>query len=287
MEITRDRVKGTLTISQEGYVKKVLGNFGMDQSKPVATAMGAHFTFTAATEEELQDQQEDMEKIPYQSAVGSLMYAMIGTRPDLAYSVGLVCRFMTNPIKEHWLGVKWIMRYMNGTSDMKISYRNEGDFVLKGYCDSDYAADMDKRRSISGIVFTLGGNRISWKSSLQKTVALSTTEAEYVALADAAKEAVWLKGLMNELGFKQEAVDIYCDSQSAIALVKNAVHHERTKHIDVKLHFLRDLISMAKIRVLKIATDTIQLIFSQRFFQWASFKMLWSCSEFQRSDSAH
>ncbi|CAA7061742.1 unnamed protein product [Microthlaspi erraticum] len=162
---------------------------------------------------------------------------------------------MSRPIKEHWLGVKWVLRYLKGAASTKLSYTNEGEFTLRGYCDAYYAADLDKRRSISGIVFTLGGNTISWKSNLQKIVALSITEAEYVALAEATKEAVWLKGLMNELGFEQEAVEIHCDSQSAIALAKNAVHHERTKHIDVKFHFIRDLISKGKIRVLKIATE--------------------------------
>ncbi|CAA7043752.1 unnamed protein product [Microthlaspi erraticum] len=254
MEITRDRSKGILTVSQEGYLTKVLGNFGMDQNKATGTPLGAHFKLQAATEKQSQDQRESMKNVPYQSAVGSLMYAMIGTRPDLAYAVGLVCRFMSDPIKDHWAAVKWIMRYVNGTLKRKLVYKREGEFVIKGYCDSDYAADKDKRRSISEMVFTAGGNPISWRSNLQKIVALSTTEAEYMALAEAAKEAVWLHGLMNELGFKQEAVQIYCDSQSAIALAKNAVFHERTKHIAVKFHFIRDLISMGLVQVLKIAT---------------------------------
>uniref|UniRef100_A0A1J3GF14 Retrovirus-related Pol polyprotein from transposon TNT 1-94 n=1 Tax=Noccaea caerulescens TaxID=107243 RepID=A0A1J3GF14_NOCCA len=182
------------------------------------------------------------------------MYAMIGTRPDLAYSVGLVCRFMSRPVKEHWTAVKWLLRYINGSLKNKLCYRKEGEFVIKGYCDSDYAAYLDKRRSISGMMFTAGGNPISWRSSLQKVAALSTTEAEYMALTEASKEAVWLKGLMNELGFKQEAVNIYSDSQSALALAKNVVFHERTKHIAVKYHFIRDLITNRFFLVVKIAT---------------------------------
>ncbi|CAA7024877.1 unnamed protein product [Microthlaspi erraticum] len=124
MEITRDRSRGILTIFQEGYLTKVLGNFGMDQSKPTGIRLGAHFKLQAATEKESQDQRESMENFPYQSDVGSLMYAMIGTRPDLAYAVGM----------------------------RKLVYKKEREFVIKGYCDSYYAADKDKRRSISGLL---------------------------------------------------------------------------------------------------------------------------------------
>ena len=254
MEIARDRVKGCLSISQEGYLSKVLGTYGMDQSNSVGTPMGVHFKLKAATEKEIADQTEKMESVPYRSVVGSVMYAMIGTRLDLAFAVGLVCRYMSNPIKEHWLAAKWILRYIRGTIDMKLCYRNEGDFIVKGYVDADYAGDMDKRRSTTGMVFTVGGNPVSWRSSLQDVVALSSTESEYIALSEASKEAVWLRGLMNELGFDQGAVSVYCDSQSAIALAKNAVFHGRTKHMQVKYHFIRDLIAEGWVNVVKIST---------------------------------
>jgi len=198
-----------------------------------------------------------MRTVPYQSAVGSLMYSMIGTRPDLAHSVGLVCMFMSKPLKDHRQAVKWILRCIVGTMDRKLCYKNEGGLALEGYCDSYYAADKEKRRSTSGVVFTFGGNTISWRSSLQKVVALSSTKAEYMALTYATKKAVWLKGLVNELGFTQRSVNIHCDSQSAIALAKNAVYHERTKHIDVKYHFIRELVSNGEIQVLKIDTQSV------------------------------
>nr|AAC62132.1 copia-like retroelement pol polyprotein [Arabidopsis thaliana] len=239
MEIVRDRKAGTMSISQEGYLLKVLGNFGMDQAKPVFTPMGAHFKLKPATDEEVMRQSEVMRAVPYQSAVGSLMYSMIGTRPDLAHSVGLVCRFMSKPLKEHWQAVKWILRYIRGSIDRKLCYKNEGELILEGYCDSDYAADKEGRRSTSGV----------------KVVALSSTEAEYMALTDGAKEAIWLKGHVSELGFVQKTVNIHCDSQSAIALAKNAVYHERTKHIDVKYHFIRDLVNNGEVQVLKIDTE--------------------------------
>ena len=150
--------------------------------------------------------------------------------------------------------MKWILRYLNGSPKRKLCYKGEGDFLIRGYCDSDYGGDRDRSKSTTGMIFTVGGNVVSWRSSLQKVVALSTTEAEYYALTEASREAVWLKGLMEELGHKQGAMEIYCDSQGAIALAKNAVFHERTKHIATKLHFIRDLISDGTVKVLKTAT---------------------------------
>ena len=146
------------------------------------------------------------------------------------------------------------MRYIRGSLEMKLCYRKGSDFVLKGYCDSDYAADRDKRRSISGVVFTLGGNTISWRSRLQKVVTLSTTEAEYLAMNDAGKETLWLKGLLMDFGYEQRCVEIFCDSQSAIALSKNNVYHERTKHVDTKYHKIRKIIEKGFLKVTKIST---------------------------------
>ena len=197
-----------------------------------------------------------MSSIPYQNVVGSMMYAMVCTRPDIAYGVSLVSRYMSNPNKSHWLAVKWLARYLKGTQDTCLMYKslNTEKISICGFCDSDYAADLDKRRSISGYCFTFGGNLISWKSSLQHIVALSTTEAEYIALTEAIKEALWLKGIVSELGFNLETVNVFCDSQSAIHLSKNTMYHERTKHIDVRLHFIRDIISNNEIIVNKIGT---------------------------------
>lgn len=230
----------------------------------------------AATPEQLRDEEEYMKSVPYANAVGSIMYSMIGTRPDLAYPVGMICRFMGNPIKEHWLGVKWVLRYIRGTMETKLCYKKGSEFVLRGYCDSDYAADIDGRRSISGVVFTLGGNTISWKSSLQDVVALSTTEAEYMALNEAVKEALWLKGILKEFGYEQRAVEVFCDSQSAIALSKNNVHHERTKHIDTKFHKIRQVIAHGHVNVLRFLLCTIKQISSQRSCQSVSSSQHWT-----------
>ena len=254
MEIERDRVKGCLWVSQESYLRKVLSNFKMDQCKSVTTPLGAHFKLKSPSEKEIEEIRGRMEGVPYQSAVGSIMYAMIGTRPDLAYPVGVISRFMSNPMPDHWSAVKWVLRYIQGSIETRLCFKKKCDFILKGYCDSDYGGDLDQRRSSNGIVFTAGGNTISWRSQLQKVVALSSTEAEYISMSKAIREGVWLKGLAEELGFGQETVEIFCDSQSAIALSNNAVFHERMKHVAQKYHFGRDLIKKKIVSVLKIAT---------------------------------
>ena len=254
MEIKRDREEGVVELSQKEYLQKVLRTFRMENCKPVKTPLGAHMRLKSVTDKEREEEADQMKFIPYANAVGNIMYLMIGSRPDLECPVGMINRFMGKPLMVHWQAVKWVLRYIQGSLDTRLKFKGKGEFVATGYCDSDYSADLDKRRSITGYTFTVGGNVISWRSSLQPVVALSTTEAEYISLTEAAKEAIWLKGLMNKLGFKQRAVEIHCDSQSAIALAKNAVHHERTKHIQKRFHFIRDTITDGETKVLKIST---------------------------------
>lgn len=254
MEIKRNMKKLELEFSQRGYIEKVLKLFQMEKFKPVKTPIGIHFKLKSAREIELREQSEMMKSVPYANVVGSIIYMMIGTRPDIAYAVGMVSRFMGNTIREHWLAVKWLLKYLRGSSEKKLFLSGGAELKLVGYSDSDYSGDLDKRRSVTGFVFSFGGTAISWKSGLQKVVALSTTEAEYIALSESAKEAIWLKNLIAEFRYTQEKVEIFCDSESAIALSKNNVHHERTKHVQNKYHFIRNKIEEGIIRVTKIGT---------------------------------
>ena len=153
--------------------------------------------------------------------------------------------------------MKWIVRYLRGTAVTAIIFGkiSGASHEVAGFVDSNYAADKDKRRSITGFVFTMCGGAISWKSSLQSVVALSTTEAEYIALTEAVKEAIWLRGLVSELGLKQEVVIVSCDSSSAIQLSKNPKYHERTKHIDVRIHFIRDEINKGVMNVVNVPSE--------------------------------
>jgi hypothetical protein len=197
-----------------------------------------------------------MSKVPYASAMGCLMYAMVCTRPDLAHAVSMVSKYMANPGKPHWDAIKWIFRYLKGTTDYDITFvRQKSDLSVVEYVDADYTGDLDDRRSTTSYVFTLTGGPICWKSMIQSTVAMSTTEAEYMALVEAAKEALWLTGLVKELGIQQGGVSLHCDSQSATYLAKNHMYHARTKHIDVRFHKIRELVSIAKLLLKKIHTS--------------------------------
>ena len=253
MEIRRDRGVGKLFLTQENYLKKVLERFGMHDAKSVSTPLASHFRLSAAQSPTSKEEENYMARVPYSRAVGSIMYAMVCTRPDISQAVSVVSRYMANPGKEHWQAVKWILRYLKGTLNTCLEF-GRNDNTLVGFVDSDYAGDLDKRRSLTGYVFCIGGCAISWKATLQHVVALSTTEAEYMAVTEAIKETLWLRGLFGELTLQQGVTTIFCDSQSAIHLTKDQMYHERTKHIDVKYHFIRDVIADKKVLVQKINT---------------------------------
>ncbi|CAL1353780.1 unnamed protein product [Linum trigynum] len=251
MEIYRDRSKKKLFLSQKSYIQKILSRFGMSSAKPLNTPSASNVHLSSAYAPQSEAEKEYMSRVPYASAVGSLMYAMVCTRPDLAHAVSVVSRFMIQPGKEHWQAVKRMFRYLKGTPDVGISFGSDTECLVSGYSDSDYAGDVDTRRSMTGYVFTLGSSVVSWKATLQSAVTLSTTEAEYMALTEAAKEGIWLKGLVGDLGLHHDQALVYCDSLSAICLAKDQVHHERTKHIDVRYHFLR---TEKRIKVKKVGT---------------------------------
>ena len=204
------------------------------------------------------EEEEDMSRVPYESAVGSLMYAMVYTTPNIAHAMGVLSRFMSKPGKEHWTAVKWVFRYFCGTSDYGLCYQGRPglDRVLDihGFVDVEWAGDLDQRRSTSGYMFNLFGGAISWMSKKQSVVALSTIEAEYMAATHASKEAVWLQRLCSSMGLVQGAIRIDCDNQSAIFLAKIPTYHSKTKHIDVQYHFVRDMIEDKKVLLVKVDT---------------------------------
>ncbi|XP_047334161.1 secreted RxLR effector protein 161-like [Impatiens glandulifera] len=223
----------------------------MSSAKPINTPCVANIHLTTLFAPQIDEEKKYMTRVPYSSAVGSLIYVMVCTRPDLAHVVSVVSRFMVQPGKEHWQAVKRIFRYLRRTFDVGLIYRGDTQCLIIGYSDSDYARNVDSRRSMTSYVFTLGGSVVSWKATLQPTVTLSTTEIEYMALTEADKEGIWLKELISDLGQHQDQATVFCDSLSVICLVKDQVHHERTKHIDVRYHFLR---TEKRIKVKKVGT---------------------------------
>ena len=174
IRIVRERSLGLIWLSQENYIKKVLERFNMDKAKPVNCPLAGHFKLSLSQCPTSDEEKNEMQKIPYALVVGSLMYVMVCTRPDIAHVVGVVSRFLSDSGKEHWATVKWILRYLQGTSKMSLC-SGKGEPILDGFTDSDMAGDIDSRKSTSGYLITFAGGAVAWQSRLQKCVALSTT----------------------------------------------------------------------------------------------------------------
>jgi len=250
LEITRDRSQRQLTIHQQRYIDRILDRYGMNDARPIATPLDPHTKLLAGTKTDGEDNQ--IKSVPieaYQSAVGSLMYAMLGTRPDIAYAIGLVSQFNHSPRWNHWLAVKRIFRYLGATRDWGLRYGTSN--VSGGYSDADWGAGED-RKSVGGFVFLLNGGAISWTSKKQNSIALSTTEAEYMSMTQAAKEILWLRVLLDELGaFRhiEQLSQLHGDNQGALALARNPEYHARTKHIDIQHHLIRELVTTEKVNL--------------------------------------
>eukprot|EP00253_Pinus_taeda_P014116 PITA_14116 len=236
-----DQNENGIFISQAKYVNEVLGRFNMQEYKAAInpTVMGLKLS--------KEDSNKDFDPSLYKSIVGSLMY-LTATRPDIMFAVSLISRFMERPKEAHWQAAKIIMRYVRGTKNFGMLYNVSEHSDLVGYTNSDWAGSVDDRKSTSDYVFHMGSGAISWASKKQSIVALSTAEAEYEAATAAACQAVWMRRMLRSLGQERaKATVIFCDNRSAIALSKNSVFHKRTKHIDTRFHYIRELVSNGEI----------------------------------------
>ncbi|KAK8669905.1 hypothetical protein V6N13_104673 [Hibiscus sabdariffa] len=183
---------------------------------------------------------------------------MICTRPDLSYALCMTSRYQANPGEGHWTAVKNILKYLRRTKDVFIVYGGEEELRIKGYTDASFQTDKDDSQSQSGFVFCLNGGAVSWKSSKQDTIADSTTEAEYIAASEAAKEVVWIKKFITGLGVIpsiSDVVDLYCDNNGAIAQAKEPRSHQRSKHILRRFHLIREIIDRGDVEICKVHTD--------------------------------
>jgi hypothetical protein len=179
-----------------------------------------------------EEEKKEMTNVPFMECIGSVMHLTHLTRPDIAYTVGQVSRYSQNPGKEHWKALKRILAYLQKTINFGLLFGG-GRSEICGYCDSDYAGDLESRRSTSGAIFTLHNGAVSWFSRCQTFVALSTTEAEFISAAEGTKEGIWLKRLHLELGATESATPLRCDNQGAIARIHDHVFHQRTKHMEL------------------------------------------------------
>lgn len=238
-----------ISMNQSSYLKKVLKKFNMTDCKPINTPMENGIDLRGGDP-------DDYCNAPYRELIGCLTYATIASRPDLAAATNYFSRFQSNFNDEHFKYAKRILRYIKATEDLNLVYkRNDGAAAIVGYTDSDYASDKNDRKSISGYVFKVFGNTVSWSSKKQTCVSQSSTEAEYVALAQGMNEGKWLQALLTELKIKCDAsITIYEDNTSCISAATNAKDHKRMKQIDVEHHYIRDEIAKGTFKLEHIQT---------------------------------
>ena len=257
MEVSRDSHTHTITVKQTKYIHDVLRRFGMLDCHPIKTPLdpGTKLSKTMAPQDDAE--RAAAAKFPYREIVGSLMYLMVSSRPDIAYAVGQLAMYMNCHGPGHHAAALHILRYIKGTAEIGLTYGlDHGALALSGYSDADWGANLDTRRSITGYVFYLAGGPISWKSKLQPTVALSTTEAEYMALTAAAQEAMSLRGLLSEFDIEASSPTlIYEDNKGAVAMSINPVLHQATKHISIRHHFIREKVVNNDVRLEYISTS--------------------------------
>ena len=199
-----------------------------------------------------------MREIPYASAVGSIMYAMLCTHLDVSYALSVTSRYQSNFSETHWTTVKSILMYLRRTKDVFLVFGGEDELIVKGYTDASFQKDKDDSRSQSGFVFCLNGGVVSWKSSKQETVVDSMIEAEYIAASEAAKEAIWIRKFVSELGVIPSAsspVDFYCDNSGAIAQAEEPRSHQNFKHILWRYHLIHEIIDRGYVNICKVHTD--------------------------------
>jgi len=243
MRITRDQNERRLYIDQMDYLNKILGRFHID-TKAETTPLPKGFAFQPYT-----GPVNPQFRQKYQQLVGSLMYLMIGSRPDIAYAVVKLSQQTASPSAEHYKAGLHVCRYLLGTKDYRLVYNGKSNNAIIAFSDSDWGQDRENRRSITGNFCLIAHGPISWLSRRQKTVALSSTEAEYMALSDCSRQLIWIKQLLEEIGFKVPTPLLYGDNQGSIFWSENPVQEKRSKHIDIRYHYIREVIEDKRIEL--------------------------------------
>jgi transposase InsO family protein len=256
MKIERNQEKQEILISSESKINDLLKDFNMHNCIPISTPMEAN---TLSKQDSPQTGSEEwlkMQNVPYRQCVGRLLHLMRTTRPDIAYSVSVVSRFMNNPGQKHWNAVKRILRYLKGTKHyvLKLSpdslstriqfLKSDNSPTITGFTDADWAGDIDNARSTSGYAFYLGNSLISWASKTQPETATSTTHAEYIAAYQATIECIWTRSFLSQLGLlENQPTVLYCDNDAALKIASYPMVTPRSKHFNTKYHYIREQIS--------------------------------------------
>ena len=237
VNINYDRKAGTLTMDQSHYITNMLTEYGMDTSHPIGTPMATNYKDAPA------DPKQDLPKVPFRALIGSLLFASTRTRPDIATAVGILSRHMTHYNQDHWVAAKHILRYLRGTRDAVLMFRKDTSEALHGYADATYASDTSTSRSRTGYVLYLAHAPIAWVSRLQKTIASSSAESEYQALASAAQEILFLRQLLSEMIGGDDALPptlLHCDNQPSIRVADRC--STTMRHVRIRFHLIRQLV---------------------------------------------
>nr|CAN64403.1 hypothetical protein VITISV_024940 [Vitis vinifera] len=258
--IYRDRPRGILGLSQKAYIDKVLSRFGMSNCVPGDTpvAKGDKFSLHQCPKNELE--KKDMEMIPYASTIGSFMYAQVCTRPDIAYIVGMLGRYLSNPGMDHWKKAKQVMRYLQRTKDYMFTYHRSSHLEIVGYSDSDFAGYLDSRKSTSGYIFMLAGEAVSWKSVKQTLIASSTMEVEFIACYKTSNHGIWLRNFITQLRIIdgiEKPLRINCDNKAAELYSKNNRSSSKSKHIDIKFLVVKERVQSLQVSIEHISTNSM------------------------------
>jgi hypothetical protein len=250
IRISRDKDSKLIYLDQENYLEKVLKRFKMKDCKLISTPVSKGTILNKIMCPTNKTEFEEMITVPYAQAVGSLMCAMMSTRPDICYAVGLVSRYQSNSDKAHWQAVKRIFKYLQMTKSMKLCFELD-EWEIKGFTDVDFAGDKDDRKSTSGYVFLFGGTTVFWLSKKQSCVAKYAMEAEYIACSIAVSNVVWIKRFVNslKLDMQDRPVNVFCDNKSAISLIKSGANSSKGKHIDINYHYIQDIVERGEIKV--------------------------------------
>ena len=243
-----------LLLSQCSYINSILRRYGLDDLKPISTPMDLNVRLMSTQSPTATDDITKMRDVPYHEAISSLMYALLGTQPDILFAVQTLSRFVINLGSAHWKAVKRVFRYLKGTRELWLSYGGGGK-KMEGYADAD-GSIMEDRKAISGYTFITNSSAVSWSTKKQEIISLLTTESKYVAAIYAAKEALWLRSLISQLfGTTLPVTTLFSNNQSAIALTKKHQYHAHTKHIDICYHFIRWIIEEGKIHLIYCPTN--------------------------------
>jgi len=266
MRVTRDRRAGTLKLDQELFAKKLLTVHRMEQCNGADTPAeerqrdsgGGAAAETAAQQ---MDPDDGTGPVHFGSVVGGLSYLAMSTRPDIAHAVNMLSRAVSAPVAQDWRDAKRVLRNVKKTHHLGLLFGGGGGprdgvvVLAPSFCDADWAGDRTDRRSTTGYVVKVNGSTVSWASKKQTTVALSSAEAEYMAAGAAVQEMLWVRSLLREMGFEQDGASVLlCDNQAAMAMAANDVHHARTKHIDIRHHFIREHVAAGTVRLEYVAS---------------------------------